>query len=197
MRFKLLGTEIYVSFLFTAVIALMLATDKSGLALPTLFAIVCHEMGHLFTMWLLESNPKSIRLIPASVQITRPVCKTYKNDIIIALMGPFVNLLLFLVLYVNYGFFKNETILYYSLINLIIALFNLLPVKGLDGGTVLFSIVAKKGDLNRASLTVKIVSIILGALSLIVAITLALRGKINVSAFIVAVYIFVSAIIKI
>ncbi len=197
MRFKLLGTEIYVSFLFTAVIALMLATDKSGLALPTLFAVVCHEMGHLFAMWLLDSNPKSIRLIPASVQITRPICNNYKNDILIALMGPAVNILLFVVLYVNYYLFKNTTVLYYSFINLIIALFNLLPVTGLDGGSVVFSILAKKGDVNRAAVILRIITILLGAAALITAITLAVRGKLNISAFIVAIYIFVSTIIKI
>ena len=46
MRFKLLGTEFYVSFLFSAVITAMIAFDRTGYILPLLFAIVMHELGH-------------------------------------------------------------------------------------------------------------------------------------------------------
>lgn len=197
MKFKLLGSEIYISFLFVAVISLMLATDKTGLALPTLFAVSLHETGHLLAMWIIGTPPKSIRLIPASVQITRSISSRYKNDIIVALSGPLVNFALFLTLYINYLIFDNEGILYYSLINLIVGLFNLLPVTGLDGGTVLFSLIAKKRDINRAMLTLKIISLCLGAVCLFLAITLTLRGKLNVSVYIISVYLFLSVLIKI
>ncbi|MBO5321988.1 MAG: M50 family metallopeptidase [Clostridia bacterium] len=197
MKFKLLGSEIYISFLFVAVVALMLATDKTGLALPTLFAVSLHEMGHLLAMWIVGTPPKSIRLIPASVQITRSISSRYKNDIIVALSGPLVNFALFLTLYVNFLIFKNEGILYYSLINLIVGLFNLLPVTGLDGGTVLFSFIAKKKDINKAMLTLRIISLCLGAVCLFLAITLTLRGKLNVSVYIISAYLFLSVLIKI
>lgn len=197
MKFKLLGSEIYISFLFVAVISLMLATDKTGLALPTLFAVSLHEIGHLLAMWIVGTPPKSIRLIPASVQITRSISSRYKNDIIVALSGPLVNFALFLTLYINYLIFGNEGILYYSLINLIVGLFNLLPVTGLDGGTVLFSVIAKKRDINKAMLTLRIISLCLGAVCLFLAITLTLRGKLNVSVYIISVYLFLSVLIKI
>lgn len=197
MKFKLLGSEIYISFLFVAVISLMLATDKTGLALPTLFAVSLHEIGHLLAMWIVGTPPKSIRLIPASVQITRSISSRYKNDIIVALSGPLVNFALFLTLYINYLIFGNKGILYYSLINLIVGLFNLLPVTGLDGGTVLFSVIAKKRDINKAMLTLRIISLCLGAVCLFLAITLTLRGKLNVSVYIISVYLFLSVLIKI
>ncbi len=197
MKFKLLNTEIYVSFLFVAVITLMLATDKTGLALPVILAVAMHESGHLFAMWLLESTPKSIRLIPASVQITRSINGKYKNDILIAVSGPFVNLVLFVTLYVNFLAFKNETVLYYSLINLIVGVFNLLPVTGLDGGTALFSLLAKKFDINRALLILRIITLILATAVTFLAVTLTIRGQLNVSVYIVAIYLFVSVIIKI
>ena len=58
LKFRLFGTEVYISFLFMAVITIMLATDRTGLILPSLFAIIMHEAGHLFAMWLLECAPK-------------------------------------------------------------------------------------------------------------------------------------------
>ena len=197
MRIRLFGTKIYVSFLFVAVISLLLAFDKTGLALPTLLSVFFHEIGHLFAMWLTDKAPKSIRLIPASVQITRSVTSQYKNDIWIAVSGPAVNLLLFFVFYINYLSFKNQTVLCYVLINMIVCLFNLLPVIGLDGGTGLFSLIAKKNDVNKAMLTLKIITIVTAMAVLFIGVTLTIRGNVNISVFIVAIYLFISAIIKI
>lgn len=196
MRLKLFSTDIYVSFLFAALIALLLATDKTGFALPSLFAIIIHETGHLFAMWVLDCAPKSIRLVPASVQITRDMSNSYSHDIVIALSGPAVNLLLFGVFYFNYLCFKNELTLIYGLINLLVGTFNLLPVNGLDGGTVLFSILAKKNDYNRAMLVLKGITLILAVSVFIVAVTLTVRGKVNISLYIAVLYLFIGVIIK-
>lgn len=196
MRFRLFGTEIYVSFLFAALITLMLACDRTGLALPTLFAVFMHECGHLFAMWALDCEPKRVRLIPASVEITRSIHTRYRNDVVIALMGPAVNIVLFFTLYFNYFAFKNETILYYGLINLLVGLFNLLPVAGLDGGTVLYSIIARKSDPNRAMLTIKIITASIAVSVFILAVTLTLRGEVNLSLYIIAVYLFLGVLLK-
>lgn len=197
MKFRLLGTEIYISFLFAAVITVMLATDRTGLCLPSLFAVIMHEIGHLFAMWVLDCAPKNIRLIPASVQITSGFSRGYRNDIIIAVCGPLVNFILFLTLYFNYLAFKNQITLYYGLLNLAIGLFNSLPVLGLDGGTVLFSVLAKKTNLNRAALTVRIITLICAAAVIISAVTLTVRGKINISLYIIGIYLLIMSIMKI
>ena len=197
MRFKLLGTEIYISFLFAAVVTVMLATDRTGLILPALFAVIIHEIGHLFAMWVLECAPKQIRLIPTCVQITNSFSKKYKNDIIIAISGPLVNFVLFVTLYFNYLAFKNELTLYYALLNLIIGVFNSLPVKGLDGGTILFSILAAKIEYNKASLIVKAITLIIAVLIVSCAVYLTIKSKVNISLYIIGIYLFISAIIKI
>lgn len=197
MKFRLFGTEIYISFLFAAVITVMLATDRTGLLLPSLFAIFMHETAHLFAMWVLESAPKQIRLIPASVQIVRKMNTRQKNDIIIAACGPIVNIILFLSLYVNYMSFKNEMCLYYALINLIVGLFNLLPVSGLDGGTILFNIISRKKDIRTAQITVKLLTFVIALTVGIFAVMLTVKGKINLSLYILAIYFIIMGLIKI
>ena len=147
-------------------------------------------------MWLLDCSPKTIRLVPASVQITRGLGIRYRNDIIIALAGPAVNLLLFVTLYLNFLAFGNQITLIYALLNLIVAVFNLLPVSGLDGGTVVFSLIARRGDINRAVLAMKIITSVLAAAAFVAAVTLTLRGKVNISLYIISVYLFMSTIIK-
>ncbi len=197
MKFKLFGTEIYLSFLFLAVITVMLATDKTGYMLPALFAVFVHEAGHLFMMWLLECAPKRIKLIPASVQISMPMLKCYRNDILVALSGPAVNIVLFFTLYFNYIAYKNEAVLVYALLNLVIALFNLLPVKGLDGGTVLYCLLCKNLDINKATLIIKLITLLLALSVIAVAVILTLNHKLNISLYIMGIYLIVMTLIKI
>ena len=196
MRFKLFGTEIYISFFFAAVVTAMLAFDRTGLIIPALFAIVVHELGHLFAMWVLDCQPKRIRLVPAAVEITNKMSTKHRNDIIIAVCGPAVNLVIFFTLYFNYLAFGQESSLYYALINLLIGAFNLLPVTGLDGGNILFALLSKKLELGRAVLVMRIITLIFAAGVIIAAVTLAFSGKFNLSFFIAGLYLAVMGIIK-
>lgn len=196
MKFKLLGTEICISFLFSAIITLMIATDKTGLMIPTLFAVIMHEAGHLFGMWILECPPKRIRLIPASIQITAPITKRYKNDVIILILGPAVNFLLFGVLYLNYIMFRNETVLYYALINLLIGGFNSLPVKGLDGGSLLKILFSRLFNPQKAEIILNIITAFGGFLLITSGIFLATRQQVNVTVFIMGIYLFISVLLN-
>lgn len=196
MKFKLLGTEICISFLFSAIITLMIATDKTGLMIPTLFAVIMHEAGHLFGMWILECPPTRIRLIPASIQITAPITKRYKNDVIILILGPAVNFLLFGVLYLNYIMFKNETVLYYALINLLIGGFNSLPVKGLDGGSLLKILFSRLFNPQKAEIILNIITAFGGFLLITSGIFLATRQQVNVTVFIMGIYLFISVLLN-
>ncbi len=196
MRIRLFGTEIYLSLLFMGSVTLMLAFDKTGLILPTLFAVFLHEIGHLFIMWARGLSPKRIKLIPASVQITNSFSRGYSNDIVIALAGPMVNFLFFGVFYYNYFLYKNTQTLCFSLLNLIIGVYNLLPLKGLDGGTVLNAVLCRFIEVNRAELILKAVSVAFGIAVIFVAVTLHFHDKLNLSLYIMGIYILVMSLMK-
>ena len=197
MRFKLFGTEFYISFLFAAVITAMLAFDRTGFILPLFFAVLVHELGHLTAMWVLDCAPKRIRLIPAAVEITTKLQSGGRYEIFIALCGPAINLLLFAILFVNYLAFSNDSYLTVGLINLLIGLFNLLPVTGLDGGTVLFNILCRKTDPSKAALIMRIINFSVALSALVIAVTLCFKGQFNLSFFILALYLAVMSVIKI
>lgn len=196
MKFTLFGTKIYISFFFMAAITAMLATDRTGYMLPTLFAIIIHEAAHLFMMWVLDSAPLSIRLIPASVQINRKFSFSSKNDISIAVAGPVANIVMFACLYFNYVAFGKFSVLCYALLNLIIALFNLLPVKGLDGGTILYNILCKFKGHEKAVLIMRIITLILAVAVIFAAVTLTFRNRFNISIYIVGIYLLVMSLMK-
>lgn len=196
MKFKFLGTKIYISFFFMAAVTLMLATDRTGFMLPTLFAVIAHEAAHLFIMWVLDCAPLSVRLIPASVQINRKFSFSPQNDILIAAAGPAANLILSACLYFNYAAFSNLTVLYYALLNLIIGCFNLLPVRGLDGGTIIYTLICKWKGSDKAALIMRIITLILAVAVIFLAVTLTFRHKLNISMYIVGIYLLVMSLMK-
>ena len=197
MKFKLLGTEIYISFLFIALLTFMLATDRTGLIIPTIFAVIIHEFGHLFTMWTLECSPKEIKFIPTSVQIIRSFSIKPYGETAIAFSGPAASIAVFLALYLIFLNSQSNTVLQFSLLNLIIGLFNLLPVKGLDGGTILLNFISKYFGIEKAERAIKLITLIIGLSLLFFGIYAAIYKNFNLTVFIIALYLIVSVIIKI
>ncbi len=197
MKFKLFGTQIYISFFFAAALTLMLACDRTGFMLPTIFAVIIHETAHLFTMWVLDCAPNSVRLIPASIQINSKFSFKYKNDILIAAAGPAANLLLCLCLYFNYAAFNNQGVLYFAVLNLIYGIFNLITVKGLDGGTILNAVLCKYKGPDKAAVIIKIITLSLACLVIFVAVTLTVRYRFNLSIYIVGIYLLIMGLMKV
>ena len=196
MKFKLFNTDVYISFLFAATVAFMLATDRTGIMLPTLFAVLLHEAGHLFAMWIGDCAPKEIRLIPASVQIIEGFPRSDALRAGIILSGPLANIAAGGAVFINYCLTGSNISLRFALLNAVMAVFNLLPVSGLDGGRLLCLILCRHKDLYSALRTVKTVSLILAAAVFISGVVLGLRGKLNISVFITALYIALCTIIK-
>ena len=175
----------------------MLATDRTGYALPTLCAAAFHETGHLFAMWIFECQPRSIRLVPASVSITGPFPRKKNGEVIIALSGPVFNMVIACSLIINYKLASSNISLQYGLINLMIGIFNLLPVKGFDGGTVVTAIIEKAtGNRMKAESAIKIITAVFGFLILFIGAFLILNGSINLSIIIMGLYILICAFLR-
>ncbi|MBO4467707.1 MAG: site-2 protease family protein [Clostridia bacterium] len=197
MRFRIFGTQVYVSFLFFAVITVMLAFDRTGYCLPCLCAAAFHEIGHLFAMWISDCQPKAIRLVPASVSIISDFPRKKYGEFFIALSGPLFNIVLFCSLIINYRMTASEISFKYAVISLVIGLFNLLPVKGLDGGTILMLIIEKAaGSREKAEAVTKIITVIIGLLLLFVGAFLIIGGRINISIIIMGLYILICGFLR-
>lgn len=195
MKFKIFGTEIQITFLFMAFITLLLAVDKSGYAIPMIFAVTAHETAHLVTMYLLGCNPKVIKLIPASVRIVRDISYKTKNEVLISISGPLINLFFFALFYVVFIFFRKENILTFAIINLIIAVFNLLPVNALDGGVVLKKILMLFFKENKANIILNIITVIFGMVIFVLGVFLVLNSS-NFSLIIISLYLLISVLLK-
>ncbi len=116
-----------------------------------LFAII-HELGHLLVGMLLGFRPQSFNILPIGATIGFNVgCNDYNKKIrngnilsvkkiLIALAGPLTNIIIFTIFMIfdfePFGI-KRELIIYS---NILIAIFNLIPIYPLDGGRIIKNI---------------------------------------------------------
>ena len=174
-----------VSAYFVGMAALCLAAGpvwRFGTALA--FAAL-HELGHLAAMAALRVRPSKICLSAAGMRIERPpgLQVSFPREIIIAFAGPAVSLFLagvFRLLPVPLEFFY---------INLGFGLFNLLPVRQLDGGRVLYFALCRRVSEAAASRAVAATSLACLFLAAAGAALLCLRQGFSLSLVIAVLYL--------
>lgn len=122
-------------------------------AIIMLFAF-CHEMGHLLCGLFLGLKPKSLKIMPMGLSIefqvlpeeyNKKIAKANKLQVKkmgIALAGPITNMMIVIITILMKTKIEDN-ILYQEIIysNLLIAIFNLLPIYPLDGARIIKSFV--------------------------------------------------------
>lgn len=105
-----------------------------------LFSLL-HEGGHLLATLLLGKKVRRFggRGHGFSLSVEG---MSYKEECLVAAAGPAVSFLLAGVFWLLYSFFKKEDLADFSFANAGLGLLNLLPVPPLDGGRVLFGVLA-------------------------------------------------------
>lgn len=177
MTLKIKGIKIEISFYFTAVISILLLVNPNGSTLALFLFCILHETGHLSGMMLMGQKAEKIELGYYGMKICRRSNGVSKiSEIIICVSGPLINIISYLVLKaLKFDELAN--------INIILAVFNLLPVKILDGGRIL-SVILNYKVVNLISRAVNIIIIITGIVVLI-------YSKTNYSILLVGLYILI------
>lgn len=182
-------TIISVEFSFLAVIALLGLSESSACIYMSLASCILHEIGHLLALFSFGVGVKKIVLYGAGIKIVRDFSLVEnKKEAVILLSGPLMNILAFCVFYM----FNGENFKVFAVMNLATALFNLLPIKALDGGQLLFLIFDSKPKL--LSFINIVTCVITPALVLAVALMMNFF-KINLSLLISGVYFFIFSLI--
>ncbi len=185
MKLKTKRISVDISFYFAAVLTLSMILDKTNISCYSILSALLHETGHLLCLLFLGANPKSINLGVFGMRIVRGTkTLSYKQEIITALAGPFVNLFLFAVF-----LFFGEKAMMFSAVNLALGLFNLLPVKPMDGGEVLYFSLCRFFNENTVKKITEIITVITASALFVSGVYLLIKSGYNFMLLVVSVYI--------
>jgi len=150
-----------------------------------------HELGHLGAMAALRLRPGGICLTAAGMRIERPpgLQVSFPREIAIAMAGPAVSLALAGVFYVLHRALPSLLSPDPSLLNLGFGLFNLLPVRQLDGGRALYFALCRRVSEAAAARVVATASLACLFLAAAGAALLCLRQGFSLSLVIAVLYL--------
>ncbi len=135
--------------IFIFIILFFITRQIETYATIMLFAII-HELGHLFAGIILGMKPEKLEIMPYGLSISFELSLDDYNKkinqgnvleikkIIVAFAGPLINLIVILIFANLRQNILLTLIIIYS--NLLLVMFNLLPIYPLDGGRILKSI---------------------------------------------------------
>lgn len=188
------GLKVEITFLFVAFISFIISLGAPSNVLITVLSSMLHEAGHLFTMISLGNKPEKVKFELAGINIIRnqETSISTKNEILISLGGPLINAIMTAVSCIVLAFYNNEKVLTFACINLILMTFNLLPVKKLDGGRILYFLLSMKLDFMLCSKVLKITSLCFISILFVWGIYIFVASSYNFSLIIIAVFLFVS-----
>ncbi len=105
-----------------------------------LFAALCHELGHCAALYLLHGRVTALHITASGAEMQVMGRLSYGGELLAAAAGPTANLLLSLPL--AYGGRQWEILYLFAGAQLVLGIFNLLPILPLDGGSILWNLTA-------------------------------------------------------
>ncbi len=190
MIFKLFNIEFQISVPFAVLLAFLLVTDKTGMMSASISAVVMHEIGHLVMIKKSRTAPKSVRLSLGGVLIVGNAYCTAKENVVIALAGPVTNLLLAAVFYTLGVCFDSLLSAAFGVVHFLVGAVNILPIRGLDGGTVLRIFLEKRCKF-KADLIFKFISIGVAIAVLVFGVAVAVKNTSNPSLLLLGIYLII------
>lgn len=161
MRFSVRGVSVKIDFLFAACVTFLMSFNiNDEIRYAILFSLL-HEVGHLLAIALCGEKPDTVRFGIFGMTIIRKndITQDYKKEFITAVSGPMMNFFLLFVLVLLYAFYRKDIFLKMAAINLIIGLFNIMPVFSLDGGRALESLLLERLPSDKSEKIITAVSV--------------------------------------
>ena len=115
-----------------------------------MLAAVIHEFGHVLAIKTLKGKIKRVDIMPLCARIVTSGTLSHKRDMAVFLCGPAANIIVFFM-YLPFLFVsRSPYIWYFALVNLFLAVLNLLPIPGNDGYRALEAMLKNKSDEETA-----------------------------------------------
>ena len=133
--------KIIVSPTVPLLLALFVLLSSPLLLGALLLAALTHELGHCAMLRWLRARVTAVRITALGAEMRIEGRLSYGGEVLAAAAGPAVNLLLAPLL--AYGGRLWEMLYLFAGTQLVLGLFNLLPILPLDGGSMLWNLLAR------------------------------------------------------
>ena len=148
--------------------ALLVAFDSGGELILLLAAAGIHELGHLAAIRLLGAEIRGIRLTVGGMVIDYNGSRlSYFGDMVTALAGPAASILAAVFFSLVARSQPLDGLFYFTGLNLLLGLFNLVPVLPLDGGRAVLSLLTAAKGPAEAEMLCGAMTRLFGALLLV------------------------------
>jgi len=146
MNFKVRDIYFTINFSAAAGLCILLGLKNSSAVLAAAVCALAHEFSHIICLTAFGERPKAVKIYIFGIKIERrkPDRLSYFKEGIVSFAGPLINLALYISLSAAGYFFKYKGLQPYIMTNLAFFIFNLLPIRPLDGGRGLYHLLAAK-----------------------------------------------------
>ena len=191
-------TRYKIDFTFALTVTMMLLLCSEETVIISLLSSMLHESGHLVLMFIFRQKVDSVTFGSFGVRIERQLsCNlSYKKEAVIALGGILVNIFIAISGAIHYYMYDSEFYIKLSVVNVIIALFNMIPIDTLDMGRVLRYTLLYCMNEEKTERIVRSVSFVFVNLLAVVSVLYSLFFGFNLSLVTVTVYLYIITLIK-
>ena len=191
-------TRYKIDFTFALTVTLMLLLCSEETVIISLLSSGLHEMGHLILMFIFRQRVVSVTFGAFGVRIDRQLSQSlsYKKEAIIAFGGIMINFLIAILSYLYYYFINSDFALKLMVVNIIIGIFNMIPIEVLDMGRVIkYSLMSSQKDF-QADRILGIISAVTVNLLAVCSLLYTVAVGINPSLIAVTIYLYIITLIK-
>ena len=191
-------TQYRVDFTFGLTVTLMLLLCSEDTIFLCLVSSMLHETGHLLFMYAFSQKVESVTFGAFGIRIQRysSCVLSYKKEAVIAFGGILVNFLIAFFSCLYYYLQGSSFALKLMGVNIIIALFNMIPIEVLDMGRVIRCTMLSFMEENLCDRIIKTVSFIFVNALALATVCYSIYIGINISLIAVTLYLYVITLIK-
>lgn len=192
------NTRYRVDFSFSLTVTLMVLFCHDDTVLLCLVSSMLHETGHLAFMYIFHQRIESVTFGAFGVRIDRQfsTALSYKKEAVIAVGGICVNLLVAFMGAVYYYLTDSIFSLKFAAVNIVIAIFNSIPIETLDMGRVLRYTLLCFYDETKCRKILYVISVVSVNLLALVCIIYSFCFGVNLSLIAVTVYLYAITLFK-
>lgn len=195
---RVFGSKLYVSVFTLLLIAVISISVDAVFFYIAVVSALMHELAHIVGLRLYNVSISRISVYPFGVAITADTSSlSYKREMLVAALGPIMSLLLSVVSFMFWNYAAGGIYLFaFFISNFIFFCVNIFPIKGLDGGRLLLSVLMMKLDIYVALRIYDFVSTAAFGLLCLASLAVLWASGYNLSLVFICAYLYISEYAK-